>query len=148
MPRIERVAAVSWAGNLSRGSGRISAETSGAFVELPFSVATRVGDAEGRTSPEELLAAAHAGCYAMSLASELTESGTPPEHLDVRCTIVMDEIEGAGHRIVASELAVRGRVAGIDAEAFARASQAADAGCPFSHLIRASGAVTVSAALA
>jgi osmotically inducible protein OsmC len=147
MPRIERVAAVSWEGNLARGTGAISAETSGAFTELPYSLPTRVGAAEGRTSPEELLAAAHAGCYAMSLASELTDAGTPPERLDVRCRVVMDEVEGAGHQIVASELTAVGRVPGADAQAFERASAAADAGCPFSHLLRASATVTVSATL-
>lgn len=147
MPRIERIAAVSWEGNLAGGSGNISAETSSAFSELPFSLPTRVGAAEGRTSPEELLAAAHAGCYAMSLASELTEAGTPPERLDVRCRIVMDEVEAAGHRIVASELTATGRVPGVDAQAFAHASEAADGGCPFSHLIRATATVTISATL-
>jgi osmotically inducible protein OsmC len=147
MPRIERVAAVSWEGNLARGTGAISAETSGAFTELPYSLPTRVGAAEGRTSPEELLAAAHAGCYAMSLASELTDAGTPPQRLDVHCRVVMDEVEGDGHRIVASELTAVGRVPGADPQAFERASAAADAGCPFSHLVRASATVTVSAAL-
>jgi osmotically inducible protein OsmC len=147
MPRIERVAAVSWEGNLARGTGAISAETSGAFTELPYSLPTRVGAAEGRTSPEELLAAAHAGCYAMSLASELTDAGTPPERLDVRCRVVMDEVEGGGHRIVASEVTAVGRVPGADPQAFERAAAAADAGCPFSHLLRASATVTVSATL-
>jgi osmotically inducible protein OsmC len=147
MPRIERSAAVSWEGNLARGTGAISAETSGAFAELPYSLPTRVGAAEGRTSPEELLAAAHAGCYAMSLASELTDAGTPPERLDVRCRVVMDEVEGGGHRIVASEVTAVGRVPGADPQAFERAAAAADAGCPFSHLLRASATVTVSATL-
>ena len=96
--------------NVARGAGSITASTSGAFAALPYSVATRIGAAEGNTSPEELLAAAHAGCYAMSLASELTEAGTPPERLDVHCTITMDEVEGAGHRIVASAIEARGRV--------------------------------------
>jgi osmotically inducible protein OsmC len=147
MPKIERSAAVSWEGNLARGSGAISAETSGAFTELPYSLPTRVGAAEGRTSPEELLAAAHAGCYAMSLASELTDAGTPPERLDVRCRVVMDEVEGKGHLIVASELTVAGRVPEADDQAFQRAAAAADEGCSFSHLVRASATVTVSASL-
>jgi lipoyl-dependent peroxiredoxin len=147
MPRIERDASVTWEGNLARGAGAITAATSGAFAGLPYSLPTRIGAAEGRTSPEELLAAAHAGCYAMSLASELTDAGTPPERLEVRCRIVMDEVEGAGHRIVASELTATGRVPGVDGDAFARASDAADAGCPFSHLLRATASVTISATL-
>lgn len=148
MPRIVREADVAWEGNLARGSGSISAATSGAFTELGFSLPSRVGAAEGKTSPEELLAAAHAGCYAMSLSSELTEAGTPPEQLDVHCTIVMDEVEGAGHVIVASEIAARASVPGIDDEALLRAAEAADAGCPFSRLIGATATVTISASLA
>jgi len=71
VPRIERSAKVTWEGNVARGIGTISADT-GAFAALPFSLPTRIGAAEGKTSPEELLAAAHAGCFAMGLANELT----------------------------------------------------------------------------
>ncbi|MGH3048682.1 MAG: OsmC family protein, partial [Gaiellaceae bacterium] len=99
MPRIERRAQVAWEGNVARGSGAITAATSGAFSELPFSLPTRIGQAEGKTSPEELLAGAHAGCLTMSLAGELTQAGTPPGRLDVTCTIVMDEVEGQGHQV-------------------------------------------------
>ena len=112
VPRVVREADVVWEGNVARGQGAITAASSGAFAALPFSVATRVGATEGRTSPEELLAAAHAGCFGMSLASELTTAGTPPERLDVHCRIVLDEVEEVGHRIVASELEARGRVPG------------------------------------
>lgn len=148
MPRIVREADVTWEGNLARGAGAITAATSGAFAGLPYSMPTRVGAAEGRTSPEELLAAAHAGCFAMSLASELTQAGTPPQRLDVRCTITMDEVEGKGHLIVASALVATGTVPGCDGAGFAQAAEAADAGCPFSHLLRASATVTVDARLA
>ena len=147
MPRIVREADVTWEGNVSRGSGALTAATSGAFTGLPYSLPTRIGAAEGKTSPEELLAAAHAGCFTMSLASELSNAGTPPERLEVRCTITMDEVEGAGHRIVASAIEARGRVPQIGEEAFAAAAKAAHEGCPFSHLIKASADVTVSAVL-
>ena len=147
MPRIVREADVSWKGNVARGEGRISAATSGAFSELPYSLATRVGAAEGKTSPEELLAAAHAACFAMSLASELSDAGSRPERLDVRCTITMDEVEGAGHRIVASSLDVRAAVADVDHARFQQLVEAADAGCPFSALVKASAEVTVRAAV-
>jgi osmotically inducible protein OsmC len=147
MPRIERVAEVSWEGNVARGGGALTAASSGAFTELPYSLATRVGSPEGKTSPEELLAAAHGGCFTMSLATELSEGGTPPERLDVRVLVVMDEVAGVGHRVVSSYLDVRGRVPGIDAAGFARATEAADAGCPFSALVRASATVTVEQAL-
>jgi osmotically inducible protein OsmC len=147
MPRITREANVSWGGNLARGAGSITASTSGAFAALPYSLPTRIGAAEGKTSPEELLAAAHAACYAMSLASELTEADSPPERLEVRCTITMDEVEGAGHRIVASAIDARVRVSDVSQEAITALAEKADAGCPFSHLIRASAEVTVSAVL-
>jgi lipoyl-dependent peroxiredoxin len=147
MPRIVREAAVSWEGNVARGAGRMSAASSGAFIELPFSVASRVGAPEGKTSPEELLAAAHGGCFTMSLAGELAKAGTPPQRLDVRCVVTMDEIEGRGHQIVHSEIEAHGVVAGCDEASFAQAAEAADAGCPFSALIRASATVAVSATL-
>jgi len=147
MPRIVREADVSWEGNVARGAGALTAASSGAFTELPFSLPTRVGQAEGKTSPEELLAAAHGGCFTMSLTSELTKAGTPPERLDVHCTVTMDEVEGKGHLIVHSEIAVTGSVPGCDAAAFAQAAEVADAGCSFSTLIRASATVTVTASL-
>jgi osmotically inducible protein OsmC len=139
MPRIERTANVSWEGNLARGEGRISAAT-GAFTELPYTLATRVGNPEGKTSPEELLAAAHAGCFTSSLAGELTRAGTPPGHLEVSCKIVMDEVEGQGHQIVGSELTVRAEVEGADGAALADAIEQADEGCPFSALLKRAGA--------
>ena len=77
MPHIERTAHVGWDGNLARGAGTLDAE-SGAFARLPFSLPSRVGDPGGKTSPEELLAAAHGGCLTMSVAGELTSAGTPP----------------------------------------------------------------------
>jgi lipoyl-dependent peroxiredoxin len=144
LPRIERSAEVVWRGNLARGDGSLSAAT-GAFRDLPYSEPARIGAPEGKTSPEELLAAAHAGCYAMSLAGELAR--TPPERLDVRATVVMDEVEGKGHRIVASRLDVRARVPGLDEATFSRAVEAADAGCPFSALISASADVAIDATL-
>jgi len=132
---------------VARGAGTLTASSSGAFSSLPVTLASRIGDPEGKTSPEELLAAAHAGCYVTSLGSELAKAGAPPERLDVRCVITMDEVEGQGHRIVLSEIHARGAVPGADAEVFARAAEAADEGCPFSALIRASAAVTISASL-
>lgn len=147
MPRIVREADVRWEGNVARGAGRMSAASSGSFTELPFTVASRIGIPEGKTSPEELLAAAHGGCFTMSLAGELSKAGTPPERLDIRCVVTMDEVEGKGHQIVHSEIVARGAVPDCDEAAFAQAAEAADAGCPFSALIRASATVAVSAIL-
>jgi osmotically inducible protein OsmC len=139
MPRIVRDADVVWEGNLARGAGAISAASSGAFSSLPYSLPTRIGGSPDKTSPEELLAAAHGGCFTMSLAGELTGAGTPPGRLDVRCRITMDEIEGRGHLIVHSALDVRAHVAGLDEAAFAQAVDAAHAGCSFSSLLRDAG---------
>ena len=141
MPRIVRKATVAWQGSLSRGSGVARAGTE-AF-ELPIDLPSRIGDPGDKTSPEELLAAAHAGCYATSLAGEIARAGGTVETLDVRCTVTMDEVEGKGHRIVSSELDVSGRAEGIDEAGFERAAQAADQGCSFSALIRASATVSV-----
>lgn len=146
MPRIVREAGVVWEGTTARGSGVVSASSSGAFA-LPVTLASRIGDPEGKTSPEELLAAAHASCFVTSLGSELARGGTPPERLEVRCTILMDEVEGVGHRIVSSTISATGAAPGADAASFAQAAEAADAGCPLSALIRGSAAVVVEARL-
>jgi osmotically inducible protein OsmC len=94
-----------------------------------------------------LLAAAHAGCYAMSLANELAQAGTPPEQLDITATITLDEVEGGAHRIVSSQLHARARGEGIEAGALERAAHSADDGCPLSALIRASATVIVDVEL-
>ena len=145
MPRIVREASVAWEGSLSRGSG-VAKAGMGAF-ELPVDLPSRVGDPSSKTSPEELLAAAHAACYTMSLAGEIARAGGTVEGLDVTCTVTMDEVAGKGHLIVASEINARGRADGIDAEGFDRAAAAADEGCSFSALIRASASVSVRAEL-
>ena len=137
---------MTWEGNVARGNGAISAAT-GAFDALPFSLASRVEKPDGKTSPEELLAAAHAACYAMSLASELSSAGSPPEHLDVHATVTLDQVEDGSHRIVGSDLVARARVRRIDEVELTRVAEIADRGCPFSALIKASGRVTVRATL-
>jgi osmotically inducible protein OsmC len=148
VPRIERTSSILWEGNLARGAGSISAG-SGAFTGLGYSLPTRIGQAEGKTSPEELLAAAHGGCLAMGLAGELSGSETPPGRLEVNCLIVMDEVEGRGHQIVSSHLDVVAAVDGLDDEALQAAVAKADESCPFSELLRRAGCeVHVSARLA
>jgi len=148
MPRIERTATIAWDGNLARGAGSLTAG-SGAFAGLGYSLPTRVGQAQGKTSPEELLAAAHGGCLAMGLAGELSGSPTPPGRLDVSCLIVMDEVEGRGHQIVSSHIDVVAAVDGLDDDALQAAVAKADEGCPFSELLRRAGCeVHVSARLA
>ena len=147
MPRVTRDAEVTWEGSSARGRGAITAATSGAFAGLPYSEPTRIQETAEETSPEELLAAAHAACFSMSLAGELTRRRTPPGRLRVRSTVVLDEVEGGGHRIVASQLVVRASGAGIDAEGLRAAAEDADAGCPLSALVRASAEVSIDAQL-
>ncbi len=148
MAHIERTAHVGWDGNLARGAGTLDAE-SGAFSGLPYSLPSRIGDPGGKTSPEELLAAAHGGCLTMSLVGELTGAETPPGRVDVSCTIVMDEVEGQGHQIVGSRVEIVARVDGLDDASLQAAVGRADEGCPFSGLLRRAGAeVSVTARLA
>jgi osmotically inducible protein OsmC len=145
MPRIERTAEIVWEGNVARGAGTITA-ASGAFAELPFSLPSRIGKPEGKTSPEELLAAAHGGCLTMSVASELTQAGTPPARIDTSVRIVMDEVEGEGHQIVGSQVTIRIET-DADDDAVAAAIERGDAGCPFSTLLKKAGVqVTVERA--
>jgi osmotically inducible protein OsmC len=139
MPRIERSATVVWDGNVARGSGQISGAT-GAFSDLPFTLASRIGNPDGKTSPEELLAAAHAACFTTSLGSELARDSTPAGHLEVHCTIVMDEIPDEGHQIVGSNVTVHAEVEGSSDDALADAIRRADEGCPFSTLLKKAGA--------
>ena len=148
MPHIERTAHVGWDGNLARGAGTLDA-ASGAFARLPFSLPSRIGDPGGKTSPEELLAAAHGGCLTMSVAGELTAAGTPPGRIDVACTIVMDEVEGQGHQIVGSRVEIVARVDGVDDAALQAAVAKGHVSCPFSQLLERAGAtVTITAHLA
>ena len=140
MPHIERTIDIVWEGSVARGSGRITGRT-GSFTDLPFSEPSRITVTPGDTSPEELLAAAHAGCLTMSIAGELTRARTPPNRLEVSCTIVMDEVEGQGHEIVASHVTLGGDE--VSDEIIERADQ----GCPFSRLLKRAGVeVTITRA--
>ncbi len=141
-----RRATVSWDGDLATGSGRLDAATSGAFSGLPVTWASRTESADGRTSPEELLAAAHASCYAMAFSSELTKAGSPPEHLDVSAEIDFERLDGKW-TVVASKLTVRGRVRGIDEAGFRAIAEGAKEGCPVSRALKGNVALSVEASL-
>ncbi len=147
MPRIERTAEAVWQGRVATGGGTIAGRSSGAF-DLAYSEPSRVGDPAGQTSPEELVAAAHAGCFAMSLAGEISKLRHEPQRISVEATCVMDEVEGKGHLVVASSLQVKAEAPGLDEADFQAAVERADAGCPISTLIRCSAAVSVAAQLA
>jgi lipoyl-dependent peroxiredoxin len=135
-----RTAEVVWEGTLASGSGALSS-ASGAF-ELPVTWAARTEQPDGKTSPEELIAAAHASCFSMALALVLGENQTPPEHLTVTAACTLDEVDGAP-RITTSELTVRARVPGLDKAALQRnVAEAADL-CPVSNALRGNVAITV-----
>ncbi|MEA2129211.1 MAG: lipoyl-dependent peroxiredoxin [Solirubrobacteraceae bacterium] len=131
-----------WEGGLADGSG-VTTPASGAFPATDVSWASRTKRAAGKTSPEELLAAAHASCYCMGLSHELGEAGTPPERLEATATV--EFVPGEG--VKSSHIVVTGRVPGVDAEAFAAAAQAAGEGCPISAAMKGNVEITVDATL-
>jgi len=141
-----RRAEATWSGALTTGSGVVSARSSGLFDDLPVSWAARTEQSDGKTSPEELLAAAHATCYAMALSGALGRAGTPPEHLDVSADVTFDKLD-AGWRVVSSALTVRGRVPGMSAADFLAAAEATRDGCPISVALAGNVALSVVATL-
>lgn len=141
-----RRAEVTWAGELTNGQGTVSAVSSGAFTSLPVSWAARTESPGGKTSPEELVAAAHASCFAMAFSAGLARAGTPPERLEVSADVTFDKLD-AGWRVVSSALTVRGVVPGISNEDFVTAAEAAKDGCPISQALKGNVALSVDAAL-
>ncbi len=135
-----------WNGALIDGRGTVTAVSSTAFTDLPVTWASRTEAADGRTSPEELLASAHATCYSMSFAGSLGRNGTPPERLDVRATVTFDKLE-AGWTVVSSALTVRGSVPGIDAAKFRELAEVAKDGCPISRALKSNVRLSVDATL-
>ncbi len=141
-----RRADVTWQGDLLSGSGVVSAGTSGVFKELPVSWVSRTEAPGGKTSPEELLAAAHASCFAMALSFGLANAKTPPTRLDVSASVTFDRVD-SGFKVVSSALTVRGRVAGLDQEGFRKAADAAKDGCPVSQALKGNVQLSVQATL-
>jgi osmotically inducible protein OsmC len=141
----DRRADVTWNGGLLDGSGTIRSTTSGAIGEQAVSWAARSEDATGgKTSPEELIAAAHASCFSMALSAGLARAGTPPDRLDTSATVTFQPGEG----ITKVALTVEGHVPGIDAAAFEEAAQDAKANCPVSKALAAVPEITLEARLA
>lgn len=141
-----RRADVTWEGDLLSGGGVVSAGSSRAFSALPVSWASRTESAQGRTSPEELLAAAHASCFAMALSFGLAGASKPPKKLEVSATVTFDKVE-AGWRVTSSALVVRGVVPGIDAAGFRKAAEGAKDGCPISQALKGNVKLSVEATL-
>jgi osmotically inducible protein OsmC len=141
-----RSATVTWNGTLAEGSGTVTAGTTGLFSDLPVSWASRTEDPAGRTSPEELLAAAHASCFSMALAGDLTRAGTPPDHMHVSATVTFEKV-GDAWTVSRSELDVVGVVPGLDEAGFDAAAQKAKDGCPISRALAGNVEMSVSATL-
>jgi osmotically inducible protein OsmC len=141
----DRRAEVIWKGSLLEGSGTISSTTSGALGTQDVSWPARSTDETGgSTSPEELIAAAHAACFSMALSNGLAKADTPPEELRTSATVTFQPGEG----ITKIALAVEGRVPGLDAAAFEEAAQTAKANCPVSKALAGVPEITLAASLA
>ena len=140
----ERTAEVTWKGSLFEGGGTIDRVASGAFGPLDVTWASRAEEPDGRTSPEELIAAAHAACFSMAFSNGLAEAGNPPERLETSATVTF--VPGTG--ITKSALRVRGTVPGLDEATFVEKAEAAKEGCPVSKALAGVPEITLDAALA
>lgn len=143
---ITRSAEVAWTGDLMSGNGTINYVSSGAFSRMPVSWAARTEEHNGKTSPEELVAAAHASCFSMAFSSRLAKNGTPAVKLDVKAVITFDKGD-AGWKIARSDITVRGDVPGIDAATFASLAADAKDNCPISQALKGNVELAVDAAL-
>jgi lipoyl-dependent peroxiredoxin len=140
----DRKADVIWQGDLLNGSGTIQNVTSGALGALDVSWPSRSEEANGRTSPEELIAAAWAACFSMALSNGLAQGGHPPEKLETSATVTFQPGEG----ITRGALTVRGTVPGLDADGFSKAAEDAKQNCPVSKALSGIPDVSVDAQLA
>jgi lipoyl-dependent peroxiredoxin len=142
----QRKASVVWERDLLHGSGSVTVG-SGAFQDFPVTWKSRTEDSDGETSPEELLAAAHASCYAMALSAALAKNRTPPERLETTAVCTFEQEKGAW-KVTSSELSVRGRVSGLDGTRFQEIAREAERSCPISNAIRNNVEIRLSAVLA
>ena len=144
---ITSTADATWSGTLTEGEGSIDYVGSGAFSRMPISWAARTEAHNGKTSPEELIAAAHASCFAMAFASGLAKNETPATKLSIQAAVTFDRTD-AGWGIASSAITVRGEVRGIDQAKFAELAEAAKDGCPVSRALKGNVALSVDAQLA
>jgi osmotically inducible protein OsmC len=142
-----RTASSTWSGDLVHGSGMITYVSSGSIARLPVSWSARTETHDGKTSPEELLAAAHAACFSMAFSGRLATNGTVATRLDVTCAVTFDKLE-TGWKVTQSALKVTGVVPGIDAATFATIAEAAKDNCPMSQALKGNVALSVEATLA
>jgi osmotically inducible protein OsmC len=146
MATAERRATVHWDGPLLTGNGTTTMQSSG-IGTFPVTWPSRVESPDGRTSPEELLAAAHASCYAMAFSATLGREASPPESLDVSVVISLNPKEGGGFQVTDSAITVSGTVPGIDQATFQALAEKAEQGCPISNALRGNLNITVTATL-
>jgi len=143
---IEREAKATWTGDLRGGQGEFDLESSHAVEHEQVTFASRFEQPGGKTSPEELIAAAHSACYAMALSNEIAQAGGTPQALDVQADVTLGPDPAGGFRITGIKLTVRGEVDGLDEAGFAKAAQGAKEGCPVSKALAAVD-ITLDAAL-
>ena len=140
-------ASTTWRGNLVNGSGTTTAVSSGRFTDLPVSWAARTEAHGGKTSPEELVAAVHASCFAMALSAGLARAGLTATQLDVTASVTFDKV-GDAWTVVSSDIEVKGVVPGTDQAAFAAAAEGTKEGCPISRALKGNVKLGVKATLA
>ena len=143
---ISRFAEATWQGSLLEGSGTIDYVSSGAFTRLPVTWASRTEEHNGRTSPEELIAAAHASCFSMAFSARLAKNNTPAAKLSVKAVITFDKGD-AGWKIARSDITVRGDVPGIDQATFLTLAEDARDNCPVSVALKGNVELAVDAQL-
>lgn len=143
---ITSTASATWRGNLVAGSGTVNSRSSEQLRELPVTWDARTVAHEGKTSPEELLAAAHSSCFSMALSANLAKAGFTAEQLDVTAEVTADRVDEKW-TVLSSRLTVRGRVPGADADAFESAAQGAKDGCPISRALMGNVELSVQATL-
>jgi osmotically inducible protein OsmC len=141
-----RRADATWSGDLLSGRGTVSAATTGVFRDLPTTWASRIGEPEGVTSPEELLATAHASCFSMAVSNELAKAGTPPTRVAVTVAVTGDKLE-SGWTVLSSAITVKAVVPGATDASFQEAANKAKDGCPISKALKGNVELSVEATL-
>lgn len=139
---MKRSASAVWQGDLKGGKGQISTD-SGVLKDTQYSFSTRFENGTG-TNPEELIAAAHAACFAMAFSAQLGGAGLTPERVETKCTVTLDKVEG-GWAVTESHLELKARIPRADQAAFEKAANEAKSGCPISKLLKAN--ITLNASL-
>jgi osmotically inducible protein OsmC len=143
---VERTANAEWQGDLLSGSGKVSTK-SGVVRDATVKWSSRAEAADENTSPEELIAAAHATCVAMALAGGLAKAGTPPQRLETEATATFDKV-GDGFKMTTMRISIRGQVEGLDEDGFRQAAEQAKENCPVSQALKGNVDVSLDAALA